>query len=76
MSRQLCSFDRGTYILTTASLIAWIFFVLDLSTDVGYYSTTSKHSSILQYGMLISMIAPHLFNMVSVASIMVKRRDG
>ena len=67
IERKLCRFNLlFTSIITIGSLQAWATFMADYSSDIGYFVAVPKMSSYLKYGMLLSIIAPHVFNLVNV----------
>ena len=46
------------------SALALISFVLDISSDVAYIWKTPKQNALLGYGMLLSMLLPHVVNLI------------
>ena len=68
--RELCTvrflrMNGGVPSVSAASIVAWIFFILDNGLDYNYYATTAKQSDVLKYGMLVSLIAPHVMNVIT-----------
>ena len=77
MKRKLCRFNRlFTSIITIGSLQAWATFMADYSSDIGYYVAIPKISIYLKYGMLLSIIAPHAFNLVNVTQTIRKQKKA
>ena len=55
--------------ITIGSFQSWVFFVLDISSDVGYYVAIPKRSRLLWILMLITLIAPHVANVFNITRI-------
>ena len=59
--------------VTIGSFQSWVTFLLDISSDVGYYVAIPKRSRLLWILMLITLIAPHVVNVFSITRIMEER---
>lgn len=61
--------------ITIGSFQSWVTFLLDISSDVGYYVAIPKRSRLLWILMLITLIAPHVANVFSIARIRYREED-
>lgn len=50
--------------ITVGSLITWFLGMSDFYSDIVYYLTVPKSNDLLQYVMLISLILPHVLNLL------------
>jgi hypothetical protein len=60
MDRVLWTGARS--VITVNSLLSWVFYMSDFSSDVTYILTVPKSNELLLYVMLISLVLPSILN--------------